>query len=62
MKETLDSWLTIDQTKLITMKTEIRHNKYESTVYSSQVQKHYGVVYDKRIVSDSYTTLPYGYK
>ena len=62
MKETLTSWLTNDQSKLITVKTEIRRNKYESIVYSAQVEKHYGVVYDKRVVCEDYTTLPYGYK
>ena len=62
MKETLMSWLKNDETKLVTIKTEIKRNKYESKVYSSIVKKHYGVVYDKRSVYDDYTTKPYGFK
>ena len=59
MKDTLMSWLKNDETKLVTIKTEIKRNKYESKVYSSVVKKHYGVVYDKRVVLDNYETKPY---
>ena len=52
MKETLMSWWKNDETKLVTIKTEIKRNKYESRVYSSVVKKHYGVVYDKRFIYD----------
>ena len=61
MKECLDSWINKDDKQLKTIKTEIRRNKHESTVFSRNVEKHYGVVYDKRIVIDSYKTVPYGY-
>ena len=62
MKDTLMSWLKNDETKLVTIKTEIKRNKYESKVYSSVVKKHYEVVYDKRVVLDNYETKPYGFK
>ena len=61
MKEILDSWLQNDVSKLKTIKTEIRRNKHNCTVYSKQVEKHYGVVYDKRVVYNDYKTVPYGY-
>ena len=30
-------------------------------VYSTQMPKHYGVVYNKRVVMDDFTTVPYGF-
>ena len=62
MKEILDSWISKDDLKLKTIKTEIRRNKHECIVYSQTVEKHYGVVYDKRIVQPNYQTIPFGYK
>ena len=61
MKEVLDNWLNSDESKLKTIKTEIRRKKHECIIYSRQVEKHYGVVYDKRQVNNGYNTIPYGY-
>ena len=48
MKDILDSWLNNDnESKIKTIKTEIRRNKHDYKVYSQQVEKHYGMVYDK---------------
>ena len=47
MKECLDSWKNKECKQLKTIKTEICRNKLESTVFPQNVEKHYGVVYDK---------------
>ena len=62
MKDCLDSWIAKDNRQVKTIKTEIRRNKFESRVFSRKVEKHYGVVYDKRVVTNNYKTVPYGYR
>jgi hypothetical protein len=41
--------------------SEITRNKNKATIYNKSVQKEYNVVYDKRIVLDTFHTRPYGY-
>ena len=62
MKDALYCWKSGKNNKLITVKTEIVRDNKTISVYSRQVVKHYGVVYDKRKVLDDLTTLPYGYR
>ena len=47
--------------ELITVKTEICRSKNDRHVYNRNVAKHYGVVYDKRIVRPDFTTVQFGY-
>ena len=62
MKEALYAWKNGENDKLITVKTEIHRLKHKDPiVYSRQVQKQYGVVYDKRRVLNDFTTVPYGF-
>jgi G:T-mismatch repair DNA endonuclease (very short patch repair protein) len=62
MKEALHCWKNkLTKSDMITVKTMILRNKLQAIVYSKQVPKHYGVVYNKRIVLDNYETVPYGY-
>ena len=50
MKEALMCWKENKPKQLITVKTEIRRSKDEKIeVYNKKVEKHYGVVYDKRV-------------
>ena len=51
-----------DPKELITVKTEIRRNKYECKIYTRQIQKRYRVVYDKRVVLPTLNTVPFGYR
>ena len=62
MKEALYSWKNNDKSELVTIRTEILRDKKSPKVYNREVQKHYGVVYDKRIVLDDLTTIPFGYR
>ena len=47
--------------KLVTVTTRILRDKRLPKVYNRIVSKHYGVVYNKRYLSDDYCTLPFGY-
>ena len=62
MKETLYAWKNNDKKELVTIRTEILRDKKSPKVYNRIVHKHYGVVYDKRIVLDDFSTIPYGYR
>ena len=64
MKNALDQWLSSDScsTPLVTVKTEILRNKHVPIVYNRVVEKHYGVVYDKRKIIEDYRTVPFGFK
>ena len=64
MKEALDAYLKkiSDGPKLITVRTEIQRSKHEQIVYSKEVEKQYGVVYDKRRIVNNYKTVPFGYR
>ena len=62
MKESLLSWKKNKPKELITVKTEIRRSKTDRTVFNRVIAKHYGVVYDKRIVKPDFTTVPFGYR
>ena len=48
--------------ELITVKTEIRRSVEKMEVFNKKIEKHYGVVYDKRVVRPDFTTIPFGYR
>ena len=62
MKDSLYKWKANEETDIVTVKVEIRRDKHQPRVFKNDVKKHYGVVYDKRVVLDDFTTIPYGYK
>ena len=62
IKEALYAWKIERPKELITVKTELVRDKHQSQVSNRVISKHYGVVYDKRIVQPDFTTIPYGYK
>ena len=62
MKDALIHWKNkIKQNEMITIKTMILRDKLKANVYTLEMPKTYGVVYNKCIVRDDYTTLPYGF-
>ena len=62
MKKALLAWKNKqDQVEMVTLKTVILRNKLTAIVYSTNMPKHYGVIYNKRVVMDDFTTVPYGY-
>ena len=62
MKKALLAWKNkVDQIEMVTLKTMILRNKLTAIVYSTQMPKHYGVVYNKRVVMDDFTAMPYGF-
>ena len=62
MKDALICWKNkIKQNEMITIKTMILRDKLKTNVYTLEMPKTYGVVYNKCTVRDDYTTLPYGF-
>jgi hypothetical protein len=62
MKEALFSWYRGEPKSYVTVSNLIQRNKKEMALYTYQVEKNYGVVYDKRRILPDYTTVPFGYK
>ena len=62
MKEALLAWKMNKPKELITVKTEICRSKDNRAVFNKKIAKHYGVVYDKRVVRPDFTTVPFGYR
>ena len=62
MKEALLAWKMNKPKELITVKTELQRSKIKREVTNRVVAKHYGVVYDKRVVRPDFTTVPFGYR
>ena len=50
MKEALYAWKNDKSIEFITVKTELVRDKHEPKVTNRIVSKHYGVVYDKRVI------------
>ena len=46
---------------MVTIKTMILRDKLKANVYTLEMPKSYGVVCNKCIIMDDYTTLPYGF-
>ena len=51
--------VNIEKPKMVTIKTMILRDKLKANVYTLEMPKSYGVFYNKCIVMDDYTTLPY---
>ena len=62
MKEALVGWKKNKPKELITVKTELCRSKNNREVFNRVIAKHYGVVYDKRVVKPDFTTVPFGYR
>ena len=59
MKDALISWKNkIEKPKMVTIKTMILQDKLKANIYTLEMPKSYGVVYNKCIIMDDYTTLP----
>ena len=62
MKDALISWKNkTEKPKMVTIKMMILRDKLKANIYTLEMPKSCGVVYNKRIVMDDYTTLPYGF-
>ena len=62
MKKALFAWIKKESTELVTVKTEIVRDKYQTKVMNRVISKKYNVVYDKRRVFPDFTKVPFGYK
>ena len=62
MKEALFGWKMNKPKEMVLVKTEICRSKNDRQVFSKEIPKHYGVVYDKRFVNPDFTTVPFGYR
>ena len=49
-----------EKKEMVTVRTEICRDKKSPKVFNRVVYKHYGVVYDKRVVLNNLETVPYG--
>ena len=62
MKEALHAWKDVNAyPKMVTLKTMIMHNKLTAIVFICMMPKYYSVVYNKQVVTDDFSTIPYGY-
>jgi hypothetical protein len=62
MKQVLIAWKNkISPPELMTVKGMILRNKYEGIIYTKYISKHYGLVYNKRVVQHDFDTVPYGF-
>ena len=62
MKEALHAWKDVHTyPEMVTLKTMIMHDKLTAIVYTCMMPKHYGVVYNKWVVMEDFSTIPYGY-
>lgn len=50
------------QDSMKTYKMMVIRNKREAKVYTRIISKTYGIVYNKRVLKDDFSTLPYGYE
>ena len=62
MKDALISWKNkIEKPEMASIKTMILRDKLKANVYTLEMPKSYDVIYNKHIIMDDYTTLPYGF-
>ena len=62
MKQALRAWRDVNAyPEMVTLKTMIMRDKLTAIVYTHMMPKHYGVVYNKRVVHDNFSTVPFGY-
>ena len=62
MKEALHAWKDVDACpEMVTLKTMIMRDKLTAIVYTHKMPKHCGVMYNKRVVREDFSTIPYGY-
>ena len=62
MKEALHAVKDVDvYPEMVTLKTMIMCNKLTAIIYTRMMPKNYGVVYNKQVVREDFSTIPYGY-
>ena len=62
MKDAVISWKNkIEKPEMVPKKMMILRDKLKVNVYTLEMPKSFGVVYNKSIVMNDYTTLPYGF-
>ena len=62
MKQALHAWRDVNAyPEMVTLKTMIMRDKLTAIVYTSMMPKHYSVVYNKRVVNNDLSTIPFGY-
>ena len=49
------------KTIIVTNPSKISREKFNNVLYNREENKQYRVVYDKRVILNDYSTLPYGY-
>ena len=62
MKKALYAWKNKEKIpEMVTVKTMVMRNKLSVIVYTAKMPKQYRVVYNKQVVTEDFTTVPYGY-
>ena len=60
--QALCAWKDVDAyPEMVTLKTMIMHDKLTTIVYTHMMPKHYGTMYNKCVVNDDFSTIPFGY-
>ena len=62
MKQALRIWRDVNAyPEMVTLKTMIMCDKRTTIVYTRMMPKHYSVMYNKRVVNNDFSTIPFGY-
>ena len=62
MEKALYAWKNKENfPEMVTVRTMIMHNKLSAVVYTAKIPKQYRVVYNKHLVTDDFTAVPYSY-
>ena len=62
MKQALCAWRDVNSyPEMVTIKTMIMRDKLTAIIYTHMMPKHYSVVYNKHVVNDDFSTIPFGY-
>lgn len=62
MRDCLIAWKEKKEAPdIVTVKTQFLRDKKKPKIYTTKMNKSYGVVYNKRIVRDDFSSFPYGF-
>jgi hypothetical protein len=61
MKETLNKFIQNEKEEVVIVKTQICRNKKDPCVYNKIIKKRYSMVYDKRLILQNLSSVPFGY-
>ena len=62
MKQALCTWRDVNAyPEMVTLKTMIMRDKLTAIICTCMMPKHYSIMYNKHVVNDDFSTIPFGY-